>query len=133
MLYTSFRAKTPTLYFNQNSWQVGFRDIFKKYLIKFFFLQHIFPFVSLTTIYAIYKFSRKNIDIELWKKFLASRTSWHFRTKFNKIFFFLQNIFPFVSWTSKCAIYKFSCKKNRNYIPVKILSQLDLGAFSNKF
>ena len=43
----------------------------------FFFLQMIFPFVSSTTIYAIYafyKFSSKNTEIVFRSKFLANRT-----------------------------------------------------------
>ena len=81
-----FCAKTPPLYSNQNYWQVGHR-------IFFFFLQHIFLFVFWATIYAIYKFSCKNADIEFRKKFFASRTSWHFRTKFNKICFSYERFF----------------------------------------
>ena len=165
MWYTSFHAKMPTLYSGQNFWQVGPIGIFELNLTKFlfiyyFFLQEIFPFVSCSTIYAIYKFSGKNANIIFQKKLLASRAWGHFWTKFNHVFFFflgkdflfvlgplnmlssictkmlalysyqnscparpegfleknltkfffLQNIFEFVSWISKYDVYKFSYK-----------------------
>ena len=86
MLYTSFVQKprhcTPIKIIGKQD--IGF---------FFFFLQHIFLFVFWATIYAIYKFSCKNTDIEFRKKFFASRTSWHFRTKFNKICFSYERFF----------------------------------------
>ena len=106
---TSFRAKTPKLYSSQNSWPVGPRAIIEQNLTEFFiFLQKVFPFISRTTIYAIYKFSCKNARIVFWSKFLTSGTQGHFQTKFTQGFFFL-------SWTSIYAIYKFSCK-NANIV-----------------
>ena len=91
----------PTLYSGQNFWQVGPIGIFELNLTKFlfiyyFFLQEIFPFVSCSTIYAIYKFSGKNANIIFQKKLLASRAWGHFWTKFNHVFFFLGKDFLFV-------------------------------------
>ena len=72
---TSFRAKTLKLYSSQNSWPVGPRAIIEQNLTEFFiFLQKVFPFISRTTIYAIYKFSCKNARIVFWSKFLTSGT-----------------------------------------------------------
>ena len=52
------------------------------------------------TKYAIYKFSSKNAKIVFRSKFLASRTTGHFLSGFNRFFFFFQKIFSFVSGTS---------------------------------
>ena len=63
MLSTSFHAKSPKLYFGQNSKQVRPMGIFEQILINFFFHTKIFPIIYLTSKYAIYKFLAKNYEI----------------------------------------------------------------------
>ena len=119
MSSTSFHSKTPTVHSGQNSWPVETRSIFVQNLPDFFFLLSLknFPIVSWTAVYAIYKFLFKNTDIAFRSKFMTSRTLGHFHTKFIRVLFyfilfyylFLKN-FPFISWTTIYAIYKFSCK-----------------------
>ena len=45
------------------------------------------------------------------------------------IFLFLQKIFPFVSWNSKYAIYKFSCKNSKIVLRRKFLPLGHRGIF----
>ena len=133
----------------------------------FFFFNKTFPFVSWTSIYAIFMFSCKKIDISFWSELWNGQTLRHYCTKFTVVICFKKIIFrfflgplyvlsksfnakntvlalwskfftgntskknfPFVSWTSIYAIYKFSCKKHRHYIPVRIVERSNLGALS---
>ena len=87
-----FHAKNSTLYFRKKKRKILASRIMghfrKKFNIIFFFLQKIFPFVSWNYKNAIYKFQWQNTKIVFWSKFLASGTYGHFRTKFNRVFFF---------------------------------------------
>ena len=110
MLSTSFHAKMPKLYFGQISWLVGPKGVFEQGLINFFFLAKDFSISFLELLNKIsISFRAKTSTL------YSGQNSWPIgpRGIFKKIlieFFFLQNIFPVVSWTSEYAIHKFSCK-----------------------
>ena len=56
----------------------------------------------------------------------------HYGTNFNQVYFFLQIIFPVVSWISKYGIYKFSCKNSKIVLCSKLLASRTLGHFRKK-
>ena len=87
MVSISFSAKMPKLYFGQNSWSTRLMGIREKNLNLVFFLQKIFPIVSWTSKYGIYKFSCKNSEIVFWSKFLVRGTKGGCGTNLNLVSF----------------------------------------------
>ena len=97
----------------------------------FLFFRKNFAFVSWTSVYAMYKFSRKNANFGFRWKFLTNLTQGYFRTQL--IHFFFLKSFPFLSWTSIYAIYKFSCKNADIGCRSKFFTNLTQGHFRRKF
>ena len=61
---------------------LGYLFIFVLFYFILFLLRKIFPIVSWTPKYSIYKFPCKTTEIVFWLKFLANRTWRHLRTNF---------------------------------------------------
>ena len=119
MLSISFGAKMPTLYSCQNSLPIGQKDIFQQTLPFFFF----FFFYYLYRIIHVYLrslnilptcFQAKMATLHIGRNSWLVGTSGIFIQNLQDLFFFQKN-FPFYSWTTKYAIYKFWCE-NTNIV-----------------
>ena len=138
MLSRSFRTKAPTLYSSQNFGPVWSWSIFDRYLIEIFFLAWYFS-ICFSDHYIcdleffVQKIRHCILEKKKKRKILASRIMGHFRKKFNIIFFFLQKIFPFVSWNYKNAIYKFQWQNTKIVFWSKFLASGTYGHFRTKF
>ena len=130
MLSTCFHAHMPNFDSGQNSWPVWPSGIFVQKLPKFFFFLKNFPFVSLTSLYAVYLFPWKNGDIGFRSKYFTNLTLGHLHTELIRVFFFhffvLKN-FAFFSWTSERAVYMFSCTRTDSWSRSKVLTSLTLS------
>ena len=141
VISTSFHAHTPIFDSGQNSWPVWPRHFHTKLVLFFFFfffffftIWHLFlgPLnvlsISLhahlpTSLHAhLPTFYPGQNSFPVWSRCI-------FVQKWYNVFFFSLNNFAFISWTSKCAIYKISFIRANNWFGSKILTNLTLGYF----